>query len=76
MPNAVWSLDFTHDRLCVGRPCRALNVLDGGRAVLGIEVDTSPAGQRVARVLDQLKEWRGTPDTMRCDNGPELLIDR
>lgn len=74
VPNAVWSLDFMHDRLYVGRPFRTLNVLDEGvREVLAIEIDTSLTGQRVVRVLDQLKEWRGTPEAIRCDNGPELL---
>lgn len=73
-PNVVWSLDFMHDTLYVGRRFRTLNVLDEGvREVLAIEVDTSLPGERVVRVLDQLKVWRGVPAAIRCDNGPELL---
>jgi len=74
VPNAVWSIDFMHDMLYVGRRFRTLNVLDEGvREALAIEIDTSLTGGRVVRVLDQIKEWRGTPTAIRCDNGPELL---
>jgi len=73
-PNRVWSLDFMHDTLYSGRRFRTFNVLDDGvREILAIEVDTSLPGERVVRVLDQIKAWRGTPEAIRCDNGPELL---
>ncbi len=72
--NVVWSIDFMHDSLYVGRRFRTLNVLDEGvREVLDIEMDTSLSGERVVRVLERLKTWRGTPAAIRCDNGPELL---
>ena len=74
VPNMIWSLDFMHDSLYVGRRFRTLNVLDEGiREVLDIEIDTSLTGPRVVRVLERLKAWRGTPEAIRCDNGPELL---
>jgi len=74
--NAVWSLDFMHDTLYVGRCFRTLNVMDEGvRELLAIEVDTSLPAKRVVRVLDQIKSWRGTPEAVRCDNGPELLSE-
>jgi putative transposase len=73
-PNRVWSLDFMHDTLYSGRRFRTFNVLDDGvREILAIEVDTSLPGERVVRVLDQIKAWRGLPEAIRCDNGPELL---
>jgi len=73
-PNAIWSLDFMHDTLYSGRRFRTLNVLDEGvREVLDIEVDTSLPGERVVRVLDRLRIWRGLPEAIRCDNGPELI---
>jgi putative transposase len=73
-PNAVWSLDFMHDALYTGRRFRTLNVLDEGvREALDIEIDTSLTGERVARVLEDIKGWRGVPEAIRCDNGPELL---
>ncbi len=75
-PNKVWSLDFMHDTLYAGRRFRTLNVLDEGvREALAIEVDTSLPAARVVRVLDQIKSWRGTPEAIRCDNGPELLSE-
>jgi len=37
-----------------------------------MEVDTSFAGLRVTRVLDQIIAERGIPRSIRCDNGPEL----
>jgi putative transposase len=74
VPNAVWSIDFMHDTLYAGRRFRTFNVLDDGvREILDIEIDTSLPGERIVRVLDRLKEWRGTPAAIRCDNGPELL---
>lgn len=75
-PNKVWSIDFMHDTLYVGRRFRTLNVLDEGvREALAIEIDTSLPGERVVRVLEQAKTWRGTPEAIRCDNGPELLSE-
>ena len=71
--NAVWALDFMSDALYVGRRFRTLNVLDEGmREGLTIEIDTSLPGVRVIRVLERLSAWRGLPQAIRCDNGPEL----
>ncbi len=73
-PNAVWSVDFVHDTLYSGRRFRTFNVIDEGvREVLGIEVDTSLTGARIVRVMEQMKEWYGLPEAIRCDNGPELI---
>jgi putative transposase len=72
-PNAVWGVDFMSDALYVGRRFRTLNVLDEGvREALAIEIDTSLPAQRVIRVLERLSVWRGLPEAIRCDNGPEL----
>jgi len=74
IPNAVWSLDFVHDTLYNGRRFRTLNVMDEGvREALDIEIDTSLPGARVVRTLERIKEWRGLPEAIRCDNGPELV---
>lgn len=73
-PNVVWALDFMSDAFYTGRCFRALNVLDEGvREVLAIEVDTSLTGERVVRVLEQVSAWRGQPQAIRCDNGPEFM---
>jgi putative transposase len=70
--NQTWSMDFMHDCLEDGRAYRLFNVIDDfNREGLGIEVDFSLPAQRVIRSLDQLIEWRGKPQTIRCDNGPE-----
>lgn len=65
------------DTLYNGRRFRTLNVLNEGvREVLGIEIDTSLPAKRVVRVLNQLKEWYGVPEAIRCDNGPELISSK
>jgi integrase, catalytic region len=70
--NALWSMDFMADTLYGGRRFRTFNVLDEGvREALAIEIDTSLPAERVIRALEQLKEWRGLPQAIRCDNGPE-----
>jgi putative transposase len=49
-----------------------LNILDEGvREGLAIEIDTRLRAKRVVRVLEQLKHFRGLPQAIRCDNGPE-----
>ena len=64
----------TADQLWDGRSFRALNVLDDfNREGLGIEVDFSLPAERVARTLDRIIEWRGRPDAIRVDNGPEYI---
>jgi putative transposase len=76
-PNAVWAVDFMSDTLYGGRRFRTLNVLDEGvREGLAIEIDTSLPAERVIRVLEQVVSWRGRPEAIRLDNGPELLADR
>jgi putative transposase len=72
--NQTWSMDFMQDQLGDGRSIRVLNVIDDfNREALGIEVDFSLPSARVMRVLDQIIEWRGKPQAIRCDNGPEYL---
>lgn len=72
--NAEWSMDFMSDTLYHGRRFRTLNILDEGvREALDIVIDTSIPGRRVVRTLDQLLEWRGKPEAIRVDNGPEYI---
>lgn len=73
-PNRVWSMDFMADQLADGRSFRTLNVLDDfNREGLGIEVDFSLPAERVVRTLDRIIEWRGRPEAIRVDNGPEYI---
>jgi putative transposase len=56
-----------------GRGVRVLTVVDTfTREWLGLDVDTSLSSRRVTRKLDQIIEERGMPESIRCDNGPEL----
>lgn len=72
--NHVWSMDFMHDQLADGRSIRLLNVIDDfNREGLCIEVDFSLPALRVIRALDRVIEWRGKPEAIRCDNGPEYI---
>jgi putative transposase len=71
--NQRWSLDFVHDFTQKGRRLRLLNVVDDfTRECLWIEVDTSLSGLRVTRVLEQLIQLRGRPQSLLMDNGPEF----
>ena len=73
-PNETWSMDFMADQLADGRSIRTLNVLDDfNREGLSIEVDFSLPAERGVRSLDQIIEWRGKPNTIRVDNGPEYV---
>jgi putative transposase len=72
--NVCWSMDFMHDQLHNARSYRLFNVIDDfNREGLGIEVDFSLPAARVIRSLDQIIEWRGKPECIRCDNGPEYI---
>jgi putative transposase len=57
-----------------GRAFRLLNVPDDfNREGLGIEVDFSLPAERVIRSLNRIIEWRGKPETIRVNNGPEYI---
>jgi putative transposase len=71
--NQEWALDFAADVLATGRTVRILGVVDTyTRECLALEADTSFASRRVTRVLEQIIRERGRPQSIRCDNGPEL----
>jgi len=71
--NERWSLDFVQDSLQSGRRFRALTIVDDfTRESLGIEVDFSLSGARMARVLDMIGSIRGFPECIVLDNGSEM----
>jgi putative transposase len=73
-PNEVWSVDFMSDSLWDGRTFRLLNIVDDyNREVLHIEADTSLPTVRLIRSLEYLREFRGLPNMIRVDNGPEFI---
>ena len=72
-PNEVWAMDFVSDQMATGRRFRCLTMTDlHTHEAPVIEVDVSLTGLRVSQVLDRLKQSRGLPRTIICDNGTEF----
>ena len=70
--NHVWSMDFMHDQLADGRSIRLFNVIDDfNREALIIEIGFSLPSERVIRALNQIIEWRGKPEEIIIDSGPQ-----
>jgi len=70
-------MDFMHDQLQNGRSFRLFNVIDDfNREGLTIEADFSLPAERVIRSLEQVMEWRGKSESIRCDNGPEYISNK
>src|SRR4051794_2182427 len=75
--NLRWSLDLVADTLVSGRRFRILTLVDDfTRECLGLVVDTSLTGLRVARELDRIAELRNYPCMIVSDNGTELTLKR
>ena len=71
--NERWSMDFVSDQLSSGRRFRVLNIVDDySREMVGQQVSVSITGNQVARFLDELRESRGLPKSIVCDNGTEF----
>lgn len=65
------------DALWCGRRFRTFNLVDDyNREVLTIEVDNSLTAERIVWILDKVATWRGYPQKLRVDNGPELTSVR
>jgi len=72
-PNQAWSLDFVSDQLQSGTRFRALTTIDiYTRECIAIEIGQSLKGTDIVRVLTRLKQQRGLPRTLFCDNGSEF----
>jgi putative transposase len=72
-PDQAWSIDFVADQLQDGRRFRALTVVDiFTREGVAIEVGQSLKGDDVVRTLNRLKNKRGVPKLLFCDNGSEF----
>lgn len=70
-------MDFMSDCLQSGRRFRTFNVIDDfNREALAIEIDTSLPTMRVIRTLEQMADWRGLPQWLRSDNGPEFISSK
>ena len=66
-------MDFMSDSMVGNRKFRTFNVMDDcSREALAIEIDTSLSSRRIIRVLEKVTAIRGTPASLRVDNGPEF----
>jgi putative transposase len=71
--NEVWSMDFVSDSLSNGRRLKYLTVADDfSHECVDIAVDFGISGEYVTRLLDTAAMFRGYPDMVRTDNGPEF----
>lgn len=77
--NEGWAMDFVSDWI-VGpeqKPVRIINLMDeGSRKALWTEVHHRISAKTLIEVLDQVVAWRGKPQYIRLDNGPEFIAHR
>ena len=67
-------MDFMADQLYSGRRFRLLTLVDNfSRESLAIEAGQRLTGDDVVRVLERVRHDRGTPQSIRVDNGPEFI---
>lgn len=73
MPNEVWSMDFVMDSLANGRRLKCLTIADDlTHECIDIAVDHGISGEYVTRILEQVARFRGYPQAIRTDGGPEF----
>ena len=74
--NQGWAMDFLSDWV-VGldkQTVRLINLIDEcSRKALWTEAYSSISAKTLIGILDQLLLWRGKPQYIRCDNGPEFI---
>ena len=71
--NAVWGMDFVSDSLSNGRRLKYVTVADDfSHECVDIAVDFGISGEYVTNLLDRAAAFRGYPDMVRTDNGPEF----
>jgi len=72
-PNQVWSMDFVMDTLANGQHIKILTVVDDfTKEAVCLEVAHSITGNYVTRILDNVARFRGYPEAIRTDQGPEF----
>ena len=72
--NHVWSYDFVSARTHDGRTLRLLTLIDEyTRECLALRVERRLNSQDVIGTLSEVMLWRGIPEHIRSDNGPEFV---
>ncbi len=70
----VWSYDFVEDRTSGGGRLRCLTIVDEyTRECLALPVRPSAGARKVIETLEWLFLFRGVPEYLRSDNGPEFV---
>jgi putative transposase len=73
-PLERWSLDFLSDSLVDGRRFRILTIVENvSRVSPAIEAGASLTGERVVRLLEEVRATVGLPQRIAVDNGPEFI---
>ena len=76
-PNHVWSYDFVSARTHDGRTLRLLTLIDEStRECLAIRVERRMGSQEVIETLSDVMLWKGIPEHLRSDNGPEFIAQQ
>ena len=74
--NEGWAMDFVSDWVLgpERRSVRVINIMDeGSRKALWTTAHQSISAKKLVSVLNKLIDWRGCPQYVRCDNGPEFI---
>ena len=72
--NHVWSYDFVSARTHEGKTLRLLTLIDEyTRECLAIRVERRMGTQEVIETLSEVMLWKGIPEHLRSDNGPEFI---
>ena len=72
--NHVWSYDFVSARTHNGRSVRILNLIDEStRECLMIRAERRWSSAKVIGALADVMVWKGVPEHIRSDNGPEFV---
>ncbi|MFH4676218.1 IS3 family transposase [Vibrio alginolyticus] len=73
VPNHTWSMDFVMDALSNGRRIKCLTIVDDyTKECLDIPVATGISGDEVVMTLESIAAFRGYPEAIRTDQGPEF----
>jgi transposase InsO family protein len=73
----VWAYDFVFARTHDGRPMKLLTMVDEyTRECLAIDVARKMTSEHLLARLAELMVYRGVPDHIRSDNGPEFTANK